>query len=106
MNAYKPSGPRDWIAIYLLSVVNPVFEEVFVCGYVIPVLSRRFGPTTAVNVSALIRGTYHLYQGIAMAPLHVSYGLSQAYVFVRFGKLWPLIVSHALLDFVALLNFS
>jgi membrane protease YdiL (CAAX protease family) len=103
INAYKPSKPPDLVAIYILSVINPVFEEVIVCGYVIPALSSRFGTTTAVNVSATIRGTYHLYQGIVAAPLHFSYGLIQAYVFVRFGKLWPLIVSHALLDFVALL---
>src|SRR5712691_10562482 len=103
LSSYRPSRPPNLIAIYLLSVVNPVFEEVFVCGYVIPALSPRFGPTAAVNVSAIIRGSYHLYQGIAMAPFHFSYGLIQAYVFVRFGKLWPLIVSHALLDFVAFL---
>jgi membrane protease YdiL (CAAX protease family) len=103
INAYKPSKPPDLVAIYILSVVNPVFEEMIVCGYVIPTLASRFGTTAAVNVSALIRGTYHLYQGIVMAPFHFSYGLIQAYVFVRFGKLWPLIVSHALLDFVALL---
>lgn len=103
LNSYKPSNRPDLVAVYILSIVNPVFEEVFVCGYVIPALSQRFGATTAVNVSAIIRGTYHLYQGVAMAPLHFSYGLIQAYVFVRFGKLWPLVVSHALLDFMALL---
>jgi uncharacterized protein len=103
LGSYRPSSPPDLVAVYLLSVVNPVFEEVFVCGYVISALSPRFGPTAAVNVSAIIRGTYHLYQGVAMAPFHFSYGLIQAYVFVRFGKLWPLIVSHAILDFIALL---
>jgi membrane protease YdiL (CAAX protease family) len=105
INIYKPSKPPDLIAIYILSVVNPIFEEVIVCGYVVPALAHRFGPTTAVNISAIIRGTYHLYQGIVMAPFHFSYGLIQAYVFVRSGKLWPLIVSHALLDFVALLYY-
>jgi uncharacterized protein len=99
---YRPVDPPDWVAIYLLSVINPVFEEVFVCGYVMKALAPRFGMTTAINVSVIIRASYHLYQGIAAAPYHVSYGLLQAYVFARFGKLWPLIVSHAILDFVAL----
>lgn len=100
---YKPSSPPDLIAISVLVLVNPLFEEVIVCGYVIPVLSARFGQTTAINVSVIIRGLYHLYQGVAMLPFHLLYGLIQAYLFVRLRQLWPLIVSHAALDFMALL---
>jgi len=99
-----PAAQHDFIAIYLLSLLNPVFEEVFVCGYVIKALRRRFGETAAINVSVVIRAAYHLYQGIAAAPYHVTYGLIQAYAFTRYRKLWPLIVSHALLDFFALLT--
>jgi len=105
LDSYKPRNPPDLIAIYILSVVNPVFEEVIVCGYVMPALSRRFGVTAAVNVSVVIRVAYHLYQGIAAAPFHLAYGLVQAYTFVRFGRLWPLIVSHAVLDFTSLLYY-
>ena len=105
VEAYRPSNPPDFVAVYILSIVNPVFEEVVVCGYVIPTLSRRFGPTTAVNVSVVIRGLYHLYQGVAALPFHLAYGLIQAYTYVRVGKLWPLIVSHALLDFFALASY-
>jgi uncharacterized protein len=100
--AYQPSAPPGLLAILLLCIVNPVFEEVFVCGYVIEALRGRFGITTAVNVSVVIRAAYHLYQGLAWQPYHIAYGLVQAYVYARYGKLWPLIVSHALLDFVPL----
>lgn len=103
LDAYRPSSPPDFVAIYILSLVNPVFEEVIVCGYVIVAVSARFGTTAAVNTSVVIRGLYHLYQGMAVLPFHLLYGLVQAYLFVRFGRLWPLIVSHALLDFVGLL---
>lgn len=105
MNDYRPARPPSLVAIYILSVVNPLFEELLVCGYVVRSLAGRFGITTAINVSVTIRAAYHLYQGIAALPFHVSYGLIQAYVFVRFRNLWPLIVSHALLDFFALLYF-
>jgi membrane protease YdiL (CAAX protease family) len=40
-----------------------VFEELFVCGYVITALKERFGTTAAINVSAGIRVFYHFYQG-------------------------------------------
>ena len=103
--SYRPSGRTSLVAVYLVSIVNPVFEEVFVCGYVIPAIARRYGETAAINVSVLIRASYHLYQGMAMLPFHVAYGLMQAYMYVRFRNLWPLIVSHALLDFFGLLYF-
>jgi uncharacterized protein len=106
LEPYRPSNPPDLLAIYTVSIINPVFEEVFVCGYVMTALAPRFGVTTAVNVSVIIRAAYHLYQGIAAAPYHIVYGLLQAYVFARSGKLWPLIVSHAILDFVALALLS
>jgi len=105
MWSYRPAARTSLVAVYLASIINPVFEEVIVCGYVIPVIARRYGETTAINVSVLIRTSYHLYQGIAALPFHVAYGLMQGYMYVRFRNLWPLIVSHALLDFFALLYF-
>jgi uncharacterized protein len=105
LNAYEnyvPLGGPSFTSVVLLSIVNPVYEEVFVCGYVIAALRGRFGVTTAVNASVAIRVLYHLYQGLSAFPFHAMYGLIQAYVFVRTGRLWPLIVSHALLDFFAL----
>lgn len=103
--AYRPSDPPDLTSIVVLSTVNPVFEEVIVCGYVIRALAGRFGLTAAVNTSVVIRALYHLYQGIEALPFHLAFGLMQAYAYVRFGRLWPLIVSHALLDFFALLYY-
>ncbi len=96
----RSAGPAI-ISVVLLSIVNPVFEELFVAGYVIEALRQRFGVTTAINVSVVIRASYHLYQGVPAFPFHVAYGLLQGYAFVRYGRLWPLIVSHALLDFFA-----
>jgi membrane protease YdiL (CAAX protease family) len=101
-DSYVPLGGPSFLSVVALSIVNPVYEEVFVCGYVIAVLKQRFGVTTAVNMSVAIRVMYHLYQGLAAFPFHAMYGLIQAYVFARYGKLWPLIVSHAILDFYAL----
>lgn len=105
VQAYRPANPPDFVAVYIVSVINPVFEELIVVGYVIPALARRFGLTAAVNASVVIRCLYHLYQGIEALPFHLAYGLMQAYTYARVGRLWPLIVSHALLDFFALLYY-
>jgi membrane protease YdiL (CAAX protease family) len=94
------------IAIFI-SLVNAVFEEVFVCGYVIAALKRKDGHyLLAVNASVAIRLLYHLYQGplgvISIIPL----GLIFAYWFAKTGRLWPVLVAHAALDLVGLLAYA
>ena len=88
--------------VVMLSLVNPVFEELFVCGYLINALKKRRSVVFAINVSVAVRLAYHLYQG-PLAVLHiVPMGLIFGYWFARTGRLWPLVVGHALLDFLAL----
>lgn len=89
--------------IAAVSIVNPIFEEIFVSGYVISVLKGRTTFWTAVGASAVIRLGYHLYQGpaglIGIAPVALIFASS----YYRGGRLWPLIVAHGLLDFFGLL---
>jgi CAAX amino terminal protease family. len=89
------------IAIVALAVINPVFEEVFAAGYLITVLKEKFGAALAVNAGATLRLLYHLYQGIgaviSILPLSFIFGIW----YVRKQRLWPLIVAHAVLDFLA-----
>lgn len=91
------------ITIIAISVMTPCFEEIFVCGYVISRLNERGHMWTAINVSVAIRLSYHVYQGIFGVISIIPIGLLFAYWYVRKGRLWPMIVAHALLDFFALL---
>ena len=88
--------------VFLASTVNSIFEEVFVAGYVITVLTQARGLWTAINVSTVVRLLYHLYQGplgvITIVPLGLLYG----YTFARTRQLWPLIVAHVCIDIVSL----
>jgi membrane protease YdiL (CAAX protease family) len=84
------------------ALINPVFEEVFVCGYVVSSLRERLGVAAAVNISAGIRVAYHLYQGPMAVLAIVPYALIAALWFARTKRLAPLIVAHALMDFIAL----
>jgi uncharacterized protein len=90
-------------AAILTPLVNAVFEEVFVAGYIITALKDKHGEWTAVNVSVGVRLAYHLYQGavgvIAIIPLGLIFGIWYA----RRGRLWPLIVAHAAIDLAGLL---
>lgn len=87
----------DWAAIIAVSILNPIFEELFVCAYVITAL-RPFGLTTAVLVSVLIRTSYHLYQGLPSAVFIGLMGLLFALWFVRTRSLWPVVIAHGALD--------
>lgn len=85
-------------------IVNPVFEEVFVAGYTITVLKDTRGKSFAFNASVAIRLLYHLYQGVLGVITVIPLGLILAFWYMRTGKLWPLIVAHAALDGVAVVQ--
>jgi len=89
-----------------VSLINPVFEEVFVAGYLITALRAKHSPLFAVNASVAIRLLYHLYQGPLGVLITVPMGLIFASWYVQRGKLWPLIVAHVLLDLVGLLAYA
>ena len=96
------TNTSGWLSITALSIVNPLYEELLVLGYVVQALRKRFGLTAAFNVSLAVRLVYHLYQGpLAVIPI-AFFGLVMSLVYVRLGRLWPCIVAHAILDFVAL----
>lgn len=95
-----------WIANAVgISIVNPVFEETLVAGYVISALKSRDGSWLGINVSVGIRLLYHLYQGPLGVIGSIPMGLIFALWFARTGRLWPLIVAHALTDFISIINF-
>ena len=83
------------------SLINPVFEEIFVVGYVFAAL-RGVNVAWAINVSIALRIAYHLYQGPAsvvfILPLAVVFG----WWYSTRPSLWPLMIAHAALDFLAL----
>jgi len=91
--------------VIAVSIINPVFEEVFVCGYVIAALGKSRDPWVGVHVSVAIRLLYHVYQGAIAAIGVVPFGLIMAFWYRRTGRLWPVIVAHAVTDFAALLRF-
>lgn len=91
--------------VIAVALINPLFEEVFVCGYVIAALQKSSDPWAGVHVSVAIRLLYHLYQGAVAAIGIVPFGLILALWYRRTGRLWPVIIAHGVTDFAALLHF-
>lgn len=96
------------IPVLVLSAVrHAVVEEVIVVGY----LLDRFGKfgwsvPLAIFSSALLRGSYHLYQGFGPFFGNAVMGLVFAWLYTRTKRVMPLVVAHALLDVVAFVGFS
>jgi membrane protease YdiL (CAAX protease family) len=105
-----PSGlPAVWwrIPVLLLSAAqNAVTEEVIVAGYLLVRLRELgWGNRRALGASALLRGSYHLYQGLGGFGGNVAMGVLFGWLFQRRGRVVPLIVAHTLIDSVAFVGY-
>jgi CAAX protease family protein len=99
-----------WWRIPVLLVTafaNGWAEEVIVVAFLLTRLRQlRVNPVTALLVSSLLRGAYHLYQGFSAGLGNVVMGLVFAYVWRRTGRLWPLIIAHGIIDSVAYVGYA
>jgi len=94
-------------ALVLNAVEAGVVEEVIVLGYLITRLQQlSWSSGQAVAASAVLRGSYHLYQGWGGFAGNVAMGALFGYLFLRWGRrTWPFVVAHVLLDVGAGVGF-
>lgn len=109
--AVVPTGLADhwWtIPVLLLQALkNAVFEEVIAVGYLMTRLEHlRWAPIATVLASAVLRGSYHLYQGFGPFLGNLVMGLIFAEWFRRRRRVMPLVVAHTLLDVVAFVGYQ
>lgn len=95
------------VALLVLSAVRAgLLEEVVVVGYLQTRLGELgWGRWQAIAASALLRGSYHLYQGVGMAIGNVVMGLVFGWWFQRTGRTMPLVVAHVVLDIVSFVGY-
>jgi membrane protease YdiL (CAAX protease family) len=89
------------------ALANSWAEEVVMVAYLLTRL-RQLGWTEnrAVAAQALLRGAYHLYQGLGGFVGNVAMGLVFGRVWQRTNRLWVLVGAHALIDVVAFLGYA
>lgn len=102
MDSVKLHARAGIFVSIVLSIVNALYEEVFVAAYIINTLEKYRDPLFAVLCSATIRMAYHIYQGPPAIIMVLPIGLLYGYVYWRWKQLWPLVVAHALVDIVSL----
>ena len=93
--------------LVLAAAQNAVLEEVVMVGYLYTRWLRAGWSLPVVMVtSALIRGSYHLYQGFGGFVGNVAMGLLFGWVYTRTRRVGPLVVAHTLLDVVAFVGYA
>jgi membrane protease YdiL (CAAX protease family) len=102
--------PHVWWAVPVLvasAVQNALLEEVVVVGYLLTRLrDLRWRTPTAIVTSAVIRGSYHLYQGFGAFLGNAIMGLVFGTFYRRFGRVTPLVIAHSILDIVSFVGYA
>lgn len=93
--------------LVLAAAQNAVLEETIMVGY----LFRRWGQAgwgtwRVIATSALIRGSYHLYQGFGGFVGNAVMGLVFGWLYTRTRRVMPLVVAHTVLDVVAFVGYT
>jgi len=94
--------------VLLLSAFqNGLLEEVLVTGYLLSRLQKLgVRPWIAVAISATLRGSYHLYQGLGGFLGNAVMGVIFGVLFLRWRRTTPMIIAHTLIDAVAFVGYA
>jgi membrane protease YdiL (CAAX protease family) len=96
------SLPDQWYRVPLLileAAQNGILEEIVVVGYLLTRLRQMgWSDTRALGASAVLRGSYHLYQGWGGFFGNLVMGLIFGWWFQRTRRVLPLVIAHTLLD--------
>jgi membrane protease YdiL (CAAX protease family) len=96
-----------WPVLIGAALQNSLLEEIVVVGFLMRRLTQvGWAPGGTVAASALIRGSYHLYQGLGGLMGNIAMGVLFGWLFLRWGRVLPLVVAHALIDIVAFLGYA
>lgn len=109
--------------LLLAAVRHALVEEIIMIAYLFD-RARRLWPGSGTDArdsepggrslssmwpiivaAAVLRGVYHLYQGFGPGIGNLLMGLVFGALYVRYGRIMPLVIAHFLLDAVAFLAF-
>ncbi len=95
------------IPILLLAAARAALEEeVVLLGYLFARL-RELGwrSWSIITATAVLRGSYHLYQGFGPFLGNVAMGLVFGWCYTRWGRVMPLVIAHFLFDAIQFIGY-
>jgi membrane protease YdiL (CAAX protease family) len=110
LNIVAESLPDVWwrIPVLLLSAFqNGLLEETVVLGYLLTRLDQLgVSRPRSVALSAVLRGSYHLYQGFGGFIGNAIMGVIFGTLFYRWRRNAPFIIAHTLMDATAFVGYA
>jgi hypothetical protein len=97
-----------WTSPLLLveAAQNAVVEEVIILGYFLHRTTQAgISAPASIAGAALIRGTYHLYQGFGGFVGNLVMGLFFGWLFTKWRRTTPFVIAHFLIDAVAFVGY-
>jgi membrane protease YdiL (CAAX protease family) len=96
------------LPVLVLSALRAALEEeIIMVGFLFTRL-RQLGwrPWQMILASALLRGTYHLYQGFGPFLGNAVMGIVFGWAYLRWGRILPLVIAHWILDIVSFVGYG
>ncbi len=110
VNLVPASLPHVWwgTPVLILSAIqNAVGEETVVVGYLLTRLQELgWRDWPSIFTSAVLRGSYHLYQGFGGFVGNAVMGVIFGYFYKRYGRVMPLVIAHSILDIVSFVGYA
>ncbi|MDQ2838068.1 MAG: CPBP family intramembrane metalloprotease [Actinomycetota bacterium] len=93
--------------LVLQGIQNGVLEEIVMIGYLLTRLRQLNWPTgRAILLSAVIRGSYHTYQGLGGFIGNLIMGALFGWWFTRTKRVLPLVIAHSVIDIVSFVGYA
>ena len=95
------------VPVLLLSAARAgITEEVIMLGYLFARLrDLGWGRWQIIIASALVRGTYHLYQGFGAFIANVLMGLLFGWLYSKYGRVLPFVIAHFIINAVIFVGY-
>jgi membrane protease YdiL (CAAX protease family) len=110
LNVVPENLPAVWWrtpVLILDALQNGILEEIVVLAYLLRRLDQLdWSPAGAIALSAVLRGSYHLYQGLGGFLGNAAMGVVFAILYRKWGRVTPFIIAHGLIDAVAFVGYA
>lgn len=90
-----------------LAFMNGALEEIVMIGYLFTRWRQLAHPMwVVVVVSAVVRATYHAYQGPGQFVGNLVMGLAFGWLYLKLKRVAPLVIAHSLIDVFAFVGYA
>jgi membrane protease YdiL (CAAX protease family) len=101
-------GDYWWsVPILILAALHAgLQEEVIVIGYLFARLRELgWGKWQVILAAAVLRGSYHLYQGYGSFVGNFAMGVLFGWLYTRYKRVLPLVIAHFIIDAVVFVGY-